>query len=137
MAPSPSLLADLVVGLHLLFVAFVVLGGLLVLRWPRAAWIHLPAAVWGALIEFTGGVCPLTPLEQALRRRAGQVGYHGGFVEHYLLPVLYPAGLTRNVQVVLGALVIAANVTVYALALRRRRSSPPRSAPAAASRRAR
>jgi hypothetical protein len=131
-----TLLADLIVGLHLLFVAFVVLGGLLVLRWPRVAWVHLPAAVWGAVIEFTGGVCPLTPLEQALRRRAGQAGYHGGFVEHYLLPVLYPAGLTRNVQVVLGAVVIAANVTVYALALRRRRSSPPRTAPAAASRRA-
>lgn len=133
---SHALLADLLVGLHLLFVAFVVLGGLLVLRWPRAAWIHLPAAVWGALIEFTGGICPLTPLEQALRSRAGQAGYRGGFVEHYLLPILYPAGLSRDVQLVLGGLVIVVNLTVYALALRRRRSSPPRSAPTAASRRA-
>jgi hypothetical protein len=124
-------LADLVVGVHVLFVAFVALGGLLVLRWPRVAWLHLPAAVWGALIEFTGGVCPLTPLEQSLRRRAGEGGYRGDFVEHYLLPALYPDGLTRRAQLALGLLVIAANLTIYALVLRRR-STAPRTPPAAA-----
>ena len=114
------LLADLVVGVHALFVAFVIAGGLLVLRWPWVAAVHLPAAVWGALIELRGGVCPLTPLENSLRASAGQAGYEGGFIEHYLLPVLYPAGLTRGVQLGLGALVIAVNLVVYALVLRRR-----------------
>ena len=114
------LLADLVVGVHALFVAFVIAGGLLALRWPWVAAVHLPAAVGGALIEFRGGVCPLTPLENSLRASAGQAGYEGGFIEHYLLPVLYPAGLTRGVQLSLGALVIAVNLVVYALVLRRR-----------------
>ena len=122
-------LADLVVGVHALFVAFVVVGGLLVLRWPWVAALHVPAAVWGALIEFQGWICPLTPLENALRAAAGQAGYRGGFIEHYLLPVLYPAGLTRSVQLVLGALVIVVNVVVYAVVVwrlaRRRRSLSP------------
>jgi hypothetical protein len=113
------ILADLVVGVHALFVAFVVIGGLLALRWPWVAALHLPAAVWGALIELRGGVCPLTPLENSLRASAGQAGYEGGFIEHYLVPVLYPAGLTRGVQLSLGALVIAVNLVVYALVLRR------------------
>jgi hypothetical protein len=113
------LLADLVVTLHLLFVLFVLLGGLLTLRWPRVAWLHLPAAVWGALIEFAGWICPLTPLEQWLRGQAGEVGYRGGFIEHYLLPVLYPAALTREVQLVLGTLVVGLNVAVYWYVLRR------------------
>jgi hypothetical protein len=126
-------LADLVVGVHVLFVAFVALGGLLVLRWPRVAWLHLPAAVWGALIELIGGVCPLTPLEQLLRRRAGEAGYQGDFVEHYVLPALYPDRLTRRAQLVLGLLVIAVNLTIYALVLRRR-STAPRTPPAAAPR---
>jgi hypothetical protein len=125
------ILADLVVGVHALFVAFVVVGGLLVLRWRAVAFAHLPAAIWGALIEFKGWICPLTPLEQSLRAAAGQAGYQGGFIEHYLLPALYPAGLTRNVQLVLGTLVIAVNLAIYAVVLRRmRRSSPPRSAEA-------
>jgi hypothetical protein len=114
------ILADLVVGVHALFVAFVVFGGLLALRWPWAAAAHLPAAVWGTLIEFRGWVCPLTPLENSLRASAGQAGYHGGFIEHYLLPVLYPKGLTQGVQLVLGSLVIAVNVLVYGLVLWRR-----------------
>jgi hypothetical protein len=114
-------LADLVVGVHGLFVAFVVVGGLLALRWPRVAAVHLPAAVWGALIEFQGWICPLTPLEQSLRAAAGEAGYRGGFLEHYLLPVLYPAGLTRGVQVVLGSLVILVNLVVYGVLLHRRR----------------
>ncbi len=113
------LLADLVVTLHLLFVAFVVLGGLLALRWRRVVWLHLPAAVWGALIEFAGWVCPLTPLEKWLRGLAGEAGYRGGFIEHYMLPVLYPAGLTRGVQLVLGAFVVGVNVAVYWLVFRR------------------
>jgi hypothetical protein len=113
-------LADLVVGMHALFVAFVVLGGLLALRWPRIAAAHLPAAVWGALIELRGWVCPLTPLEQSLRAAAGDAGYQGGFIEHYLLPVLYPAGLTRDVQLTLGSLVIAVNIVIYGIVLRRR-----------------
>ena len=120
------LLADLVVGVHALFVAFVVVGGLLVLRWPGMAFLHLPAAIWGALIEFQGWICPLTPLENSLRAAAGEAGYQGGFIEHYLLPVLYPAGLTRGVQLVLGSLVIAVNLVVYGvlLARRRRRQHP-------------
>ena len=108
-------LADLVVGAHALFVAFVMAGGLLALRWRWVVAVHLPAAVWGALIEFKGGVCPLTPLEQSLRAAAGQAGYQGGFIEHYLLPALYPAGLTREVQLVLGSLVVAVNLGVYGL----------------------
>ncbi|HYO12584.1 MAG TPA: DUF2784 domain-containing protein [Thermoanaerobaculia bacterium] len=115
------LLADLVVVLHFAFVLFVVFGGLFALRWPRAAWIHLPAALWGAGIEFVQGICPLTPLENRLRRLGGEAGYSGGFVERYVTAVLYPEGLTREVQLVLGGLVILVNVAVYAVVWRRRR----------------
>jgi hypothetical protein len=114
-------LADAVVVLHLAFVLFVVLGGLLVLRWPRAAWLHLPAAAWGALIEFAGWVCPLTPLEIWLRQQGGARGYSSSFIEHYLLPVLYPGSLTRGLQLALGALVVAVNVAIYVSVVRRRR----------------
>jgi hypothetical protein len=121
------LLADLVLGLHFLFVVFVVIGGVLVVRWPALAWVHLPAAIWGALIEFRGWICPLTPLEKALRERAGGAGYEGGFIEHYLVPVLYPGELTREIQVALGAAVVAVNLVVYGYALRHwRMSSGPR-----------
>jgi hypothetical protein len=116
-----GVLADLVVVLHVAFVAFVLAGGLLVLRWPRAAWAHIPAAVWGALIEFAGWVCPLTPLENEFRRRAGEAVYAGGFVERYLLPVLYPGSLTRDVQIGLGILVVALNVSIYTVVLWRRK----------------
>lgn len=116
------ILADLVVGVHALFVVFVVAGGLLALRRPWVAAAHLPAAVWGALIEFRGWICPLTPLEKSLRAAAGGAGYQGGFIEHYLLPVLYPAGLTRGVQLVMGCLVIAVNLVVYGAMLRRWRA---------------
>lgn len=119
------ILADLVVGVHAVFVVFVVAGGLLVLRWPWVAGAHLPAVVWGALIEFRGWVCPLTPLEKSLRASAGQAGYEGGFIEHYLLPVLYPAGLTRGVQLVLGSLVVVVNLLVYGMLVRRRRRGSP------------
>ena len=114
------LLADLVVVAHFLFVLFVVLGGLLVIRWPRIAYLHIPAAVWGAAIEFAGWICPLTPLENSLRRQAGDAGYSGGFIEHYILPILYPSALTRNIQLMLGLIVIAANLIIYAYVFRRR-----------------
>lgn len=113
------LLADLTVLVHLAFVVFVVAGGLLVVRRPRVAWLHLPAATWGALIELVGWVCPLTPLENRLRTMGGEAGYSGGFVEHYLLPVLYPPGLTRGVQLVLGACVVLLNLVWYVWAWRR------------------
>jgi hypothetical protein len=115
-----SLLVDALVVAHLAFTAFVVLGGLLVLRWPHIAWLHVPAAAWGAWIEVAGWICPLTPLENLLRAEAGQTGYETSFVEHYLLPVLYPAGLTREVQWLLAAVVMAVNGGIYTLALRRR-----------------
>jgi len=116
-----ALLADLLALLHFAFVLFVVLGALLALRWPWLVWVHLPAAVWGALIEFGGWICPLTPLEVSLRRAAGEQGYQGGFVEHYILPLLYPAGLTREVQFALGALVIVVNLALYTLIVVRRK----------------
>ena len=118
---SPGALADLIVALHFGFVLFVVLGGFLVLRWWRVAWVHLPAAIWGAWIEFTGRLCPLTPLENHYRRLGGQAGYPGGFIEHYILPVLYPHGLTRGVQIALGVIVVTLNAGLYAWALSRRR----------------
>jgi Protein of Unknown function (DUF2784) len=114
------LLADAVLVLHLAFILFVVLGGFLVLRWPRLAWLHLPAAAWGAAIEWFGFVCPLTPLENRLRVLGGEQGYSGGFIEHYLTSAIYPAGLTRGMQLALGAVVIAVNVAIYAWLLRRR-----------------
>ena len=117
------LLADAVLLAHAAFVGFVVLGALLVLRWPRAAWLHLPAAAWGAGIEMLGGICPLTPLENRLRSLAYADGYEGGFVEHYVFGLLYPEGLTRHVQITLGLSVIALNVVIYALAWHRRRAA--------------
>jgi Protein of Unknown function (DUF2784) len=112
-------LADAVVVFHLAFIAFVLVGGLLVITWRRVAWLHLPAVAWAAYAEFTSTICPLTPLENALRVRAGQAGYEGGFVEHYLIPIIYPAALTPSAQGVLGAVVIAVNLVFYAIAWRR------------------
>ena len=114
-----SVLADSVVLLHVCFVVFVVAGGLLALRWRRMAWVHVPCAVWGAWIEFAGWICPLTPLEIWLRRRAGEAGYESGFIEHYILPVLYPSELTRSTQLVLGIVVVVLNVVLYAWVWRR------------------
>jgi hypothetical protein len=105
--------ADLVVLVHVVFVVFVVLGGLLVARWPRLAWVHVPAAVWGVFIEFRGWICPLTPLENYLRQRGGSSAYQGDFIEHYMLPLLYPANLTSRVQVWLGSLALMVNVALY------------------------
>jgi len=106
-------LADSVLVLHLLFIGFVIFGGLLVLRSPWIALVHIPAACWGTFIELTGGLCPLTVMEVGLRRIAGDAGYSGSFVEHYLLPVIYPAGLTRDIQFGLAGLVILINVVIY------------------------
>lgn len=117
-----SLLADLVVLAHFAFIVFAALGGLLVLRWPRAAWLHLPAVVWGVGIELSGRACPLTPLENRLRAGAGEAGYGGGFIEHYLLPVVYPPALTRDVQLLLAAALALANAALYLHAWRRRRA---------------
>jgi len=114
-------LATAVVVFHMAFVAFVVVGGFLALRWRSLVWLHVPAAVWGALIEFGGWTCPLTPLEHALRARAGEAGYRGGFIEHYILRALYPNGLTRTIQWILGTGVIAINVVAYTLIIRQRR----------------
>jgi hypothetical protein len=106
-------LADLVVILHLGFVVFAVGGALMVLRWRRLAWVHIPAAIWAALIEYAGWICPLTPLEKWLRALGGGSEYAGGFVAHYILPILYPRGLTREVQIVLGTLVVLINLGIY------------------------
>jgi len=114
-------LADVLVAVHFLFVAFVVTGGFLAWRWRRVAWVHVPVAVWGALIELAGWICPLTPLENQLRRAAGDAGYPGGFVEHYLIPIVYPGGLTRGHQLLLGAAVIVVNAVAYGVLVRRRR----------------
>jgi len=120
-----ALLADLLLLIHGGFVLFVIAGGLLVLRWPRVAWVHLPAALWGAGIEFTGRICPLTPIEQAWRRAAGEAAYQGGFIEHYVTAALYPAGLTRTIQLVLGAIVLAVNAWIYWTLWRRRALTRP------------
>lgn len=117
-----AVLADLVLVAHVAFVAFVVGGGLLVVRWNRLAWLHVPCAAWGAWVELSGGVCPLTPLEGYLRRRAGEAGYSGGFLEHYIVPVLYPSGLTREIQIGLGVGVLLLNLGLYAWVWRRRRA---------------
>jgi hypothetical protein len=113
------LLADAVVIVHAAFVAFVAFGGFLALRWRRLAWLHVPAALWGAWIEFAGWTCPLTPLENTLRQWAGEAGYAGGFVEHYLVPVLYPAAYTVRLRLALAALVVGLNALAYALYFRR------------------
>lgn len=117
-----SLLADLVLVLHLAFIVFVVAGGLLALRYRWAPWVHLPLAAWGALVEFTGWICPLTPLEQGLRRAGGAASYETGFLEHYLLPIVYPAGLTREVQLLLGSAVVLVNLCLYAWVWRRKKN---------------
>jgi hypothetical protein len=115
------LAADAVVLVHFAFIAFVFAGGFAVLKWPRLAWAHVPVAVWGATVELTGWICPLTPLEVDLRVAAGVEGYAGSFVEHYILPIVYPPGLTRTVQWLLGALVIGVNGAIYGVLIRRAR----------------
>jgi hypothetical protein len=112
--------ADLVVLLHLGFILFVALGGFLVLRWRRLAWVHVPAVIWGALVEIAGWVCPLTPLENRLRRAAGDAAYTEGFIERYIVPIMYPTTMTREIQIGLGAAVIIINLLVYRVVISRR-----------------
>jgi len=116
---TARLLADALVAVHLAFIVFVLAGGLLVLYRRSWAVLHLPAVAWGAFAELTRTVCPLTPLENSLRRSAGDAGYAGGFIEHYVIPLIYPQALTARLQIVLGLLVIAVNLVVYAIAWRR------------------
>src|SRR5262245_21084583 len=106
-----SLLANAVLIVHGCFIVFVTLAGLAVLRWPRLAWLHLPAVAWAVFVEFSGRICPLTPLENEFRMRGGEAGYTGGFIDHYLTSWIYPEGLTRNAQFVIGTLFLALNVT--------------------------
>ena len=114
-------LADVVLAAHFAFVIFALLGGLLVLGKPKVAWVHVPAAIWGILIEYAGLICPLTPLEVALRRQGGEAGYEEGFIEHYLTAALYPSGLTRGLQIGLGTIALAVNLAIYARVVARHR----------------
>jgi len=114
-----GVLADFVVMVHFSFVLFAVLGGFFVLRWKRCAWLHVPVVLWAALIEFTGWICPLTPLENWLRAQGGAVGYRSSFIEHYIFPVLYPTHLTRQLQITLGLLVLGINLGIYGWVWRR------------------
>lgn len=123
---SAKLAVDTIVVLHLGFVAFVLLGALLLLKWPKLIWLHLSALCWGILVELNGWLCPLTPLENYLREKAGLGMYHGDFVMHYLMPVLYPAGLTRGTQITFGFIVIAVNFATYFYVVRRWRRDRPR-----------
>ena len=107
------LLADTALVIHFAFIIFVVFGGIFVIWWRKVIWLHIPAVMWGALIEFAGWTCPLTPLENRFRVKGGQAGYPGGFIEEYILPVIYPAGLTREIQIILGLLVITVNLVIY------------------------
>jgi hypothetical protein len=117
------LLADLIALFHFFFILFVIFGGILVLRHPRFALFHVPIAIWGALIEFTSWPCPLTPLENELRRRGGEAGYTGGFIDHYIMPVIYPPGLTRGMQIAIGLAVLLVNGIVYWKVISRVRGS--------------
>ena len=113
-------LADLVLVIHGLFIVFVICGGLLALRWRAIVWLHLPAMVWAVLLEVLGWLCPLTPLEQGLRKAAGATSYSGSFIEHYLVQFIYPTGLTREIQLYLAAALIIINILVYRLVWRNR-----------------
>lgn len=115
------LLAELTVLLHFLFVVFVAVGALLLLRWPKLIWLHLPALFWGIYIQFSGGYCPLTPLEKTFRQLAGLRLYEGGFINHYLIPVIYPPGLTYEMQIMIGIALIVLNVLFYSLFVYRQR----------------
>jgi hypothetical protein len=114
-----SILADIAVVLHLGFVLFVLFGGLLIVKWPKVMWLHLPAVVWGAVVEFTGWICPLTPLEDWLRAQGGESDHTGDFIARYFLSILYPEALTRDIQVMLGALVLLVNLVAYGWVWRR------------------
>jgi hypothetical protein len=116
-----SALAELVLVLHAMFIVFVLFGGLLALRWRRLPWLHQPCVLWSIVVELSGWICPLTPLENHFRQAAGARGYSGGFIEHYLLPLVYPPGLTPGVQALFAAIVAGVNIAVYGLWWRKRR----------------
>ena len=118
-----NILADVIVVMHFLFITFVVVGSLLVIRWPRIAFVHLPAAVWGAAVEIFSWICPLTPLENHLRNLAGGSSYSGDFISRYLIPVIYPENLTAIIQQILGGFVIAVNVIIYIIVIRKYRKA--------------
>jgi hypothetical protein len=120
---TAALAADIIVLLHFAFILFVSAGGVLVLRWPRLAWLHLPCVAWGVLIEATGGICPLTPMEMRFRLAAGEPGYSGDFIDRYLLPMIYPSGLSRGGQIGLGIVLLLFNLIIYAFAWNRRRKT--------------
>ena len=105
--------AEGIVVVHLIFILFVILGGLALFKWPWMIWVHVPAAVWGGLVELVGAPCPLTPLENHLRQAGNADAYSGGFIDHYIMPIVYPPGLTRQTQVVLGVLILAVNFAIY------------------------
>lgn len=108
-----SITADALLIVHLIFILFVILGALLVIKWRWVIYLHLPAVFWGIFIEFSHGICPLTPWENALRHTAGETGYESSFIEHYLIPLIYPDNLTNNIQLTLGSMVILINLVVY------------------------
>lgn len=110
---NPGLLADGVLVVHGLFIVWAAFGALAVWRWPRLLVLHLPALAWGVWIEISGGICPLTPLENSLRRAAGQSGYSGGFIDHYVGGLIYPAGLTREAQWAVAGVLLAINLVLY------------------------
>ena len=120
-----SFLADLLVVFHLVFILYVIAGAMLIFKWPKMLWIHLPSCFWGMTVEFTGWICPLTPWEIQLRRLAGEEGYTRSFIEHYLIPIIYPSGLTREIQMLLGGIVLIINLSLYTLILiiRRKKDS--------------
>ena len=117
-----AILADAVLVFHGLFIVWAALGALAVLRWPKLVWVHLPALAWAVWIETSGRICPLTPLENSLRRAAGEAGYSGGFIEHYLGRIIYPAGLTREAQWAVAGVLLAVNVVIYGVIVARRRA---------------
>ncbi len=116
-----KILADTIVIIHFLFIIFVITGGLLVILWPKMAFVHIPAAIWGAAVEIFGWICPLTPMENRFRDLAGETAYSGDFIGRHVLPVIYPENLTAEIQYILGGLVITVNVMIYFIVIRRRR----------------
>lgn len=121
-----DLLADAVILLHLLFILFAVLGGLLVLRWNKLIWLHIPILTWAVIIEINRWICPLTPLENWLWEQTGDMGYSGGFIEHYIVPIIYPAGLTTEIQIMLALGILAINIPIYGWYIQRKRKMRPR-----------
>lgn len=118
-----KVIADSLVVLHFIFIAFVVFGGLLALKWKKVPILHIPCVLWGMLVEFNGWICPLTPLENQFRELAGEVGYTGGFISYYLMPLIYPTSLTREIQILLGIVVLAINLCVYGFVIRKKEKS--------------